>query len=90
MGDLIDRATLIAELEKDIEFWGDTPYGYGIAHAWKMVKKQPPTDVVRCKDCKYGELDDPELPLQYFCRYDGGSWNNEKHFYSYGERRNDA
>ena len=44
-------------------------------------------EVVRCKDCKYGELDDPALPNQRFCRHNGCDWNNENHFCSYGERK---
>ena len=43
--------------------------------------------VVRCKDCKHGEVDDPEFPSQYLCNYDGCAWNNAEHFCSYGERK---
>ena len=42
--------------------------------------------VVRCKDCKYGEVDD-DLPFQYGCNYHGADWNDENHFCSYGERK---
>ena len=42
--------------------------------------------VVRCKDCKYGEVDDADLPTQYLCNYHGADWNDENHFCSYGER----
>ena len=45
--------------------------------------------VVRCKDCKYGELDDIDIPSQYLCRYDGESWNDENHFCSCGEKKGD-
>ncbi len=43
-------------------------------------------EVVRCKDCKYGEIDDPMFPNQRFCRHNGCDWNDENHFCSYGER----
>ncbi len=43
--------------------------------------------LVRCKDCHYGELDDPALPNQRFCKHNGCDWNDENHFCSYGERR---
>ena len=43
--------------------------------------------VVRCKDCKYGEVDDADLPTQYLCNYHGADWNDENHFCSYGERK---
>ena len=50
----------------------------------------PAADVeplVRCKDCKYGEVDDADFPAQYLCRHNGADWNNENHFCSYGERK---
>jgi hypothetical protein len=47
-------------------------------------------EVVRCKDCKYGEKDEGENVLSYFCQYDGCDWNYGNHFCSYGERRNNA
>ena len=43
--------------------------------------------VVRCKDCKYGEIDDMEFPDQYFCKHNGCDWNNGDHFCSYGDRK---
>ena len=39
-------------------------------------------EVVRCKDCKYAELDDD----MYFCAHHGCDWNEGNHFCSYGER----
>jgi hypothetical protein len=42
--------------------------------------------VVRCKDCKYGEVDDTDFPNQYLCNHSGCDWNEGKHFCSYGER----
>lgn len=44
-------------------------------------------EVVRCKDCKHGLIDDPELPNWYFCSYHGCDWNYGEHFCSYGERK---
>ena len=44
-------------------------------------------EVVRCKDCKYGEIDDEDFPTQYFCNNHGCAWNDENHYCSYGERR---
>lgn len=43
--------------------------------------------VVRCKDCKYGEIDDEDFPDQYLCKHNGCDWNKGEHFCSYGERR---
>lgn len=56
----------------------------------KEIDRAPTIDavpVVRCKDCKYGEVDDADLPAQYLCNYHGADWNDENHFCSYGERR---
>ena len=44
-------------------------------------------EVVRCKDCKYGEIDDVDFPDQYLCHHNGSDWNKGNHFCSYGERR---
>ena len=46
--------------------------------------------VVRCKDCKYGEVDDADFPAQYLCKHNGADWNDENHFCSYGERKEGA
>lgn len=46
-------------------------------------------EVVRCRDCKYGEVDDMDFPTQIFCRYNGNDWNEDNHYCSYGERRED-
>ena len=59
----------------------------------KAIKNMPKgiivdaVEVVRCKDCKYGEVDDAGLPTQYLCNYHGADWNDENHFCSYGERQ---
>lgn len=46
--------------------------------------------VVRCKDCKYGEVDDADFPAQYLCKHNGADWNDENHFCSYGKRKEGA
>ena len=56
----------------------------------RVILEAPTIDavpVVRCKDCKYGEIDDLDFPFQYFCNYNGCVWNNANHFCSYGERK---
>ena len=42
--------------------------------------------VVRCRDCKQGEIDDPDFPDQYYCRA-GCGWNNGGFYCAYGERK---
>lgn len=45
--------------------------------------------VVRCKDCKQGEVDDPDFPDEYYCRA-GCGWNNGDFYCAYGERKEGA
>ena len=45
--------------------------------------------VVRCKDCKQGEVDDPDFPDQYYC-HAGCGWNNGDFYCAYGEREEGA
>ena len=74
---------LTAGIGKTIIEYSESDIGY-------MIRKRPTVDaveVVRCKDCKYGEIDDADFPAQYLCRHNGADWNNENHFCSYGERK---
>ena len=59
----------------------------GVVHTIKARSTVDAVEVVRCKDCKYGEVDDADLPTQYLCNYHGADWNDENHFCSYGERK---
>lgn len=54
---------------------------------WELIKKLPSVEVVRCKDCKHGELDEEDFPNQYYCGYDGERWYDADHFCAYGERK---
>ena len=57
-----------------------------------FLKKQPTIDavpVIRCRDCKQGEIDDPDFPDQYYCRA-GCGWNNGGFYCAYGERKGGA
>ena len=70
-------------------FYGCDPMYYGVdalAIAQHLIANGV-MPVVRCKDCKYGEVDDVDLPTQYLCHYNGTDWNDENHFCSYGEQR---
>lgn len=44
-------------------------------------------EVVRCKDCECGEIEDIDFPDQYLCHYHGSWWNNGNHFCSYGKKK---
>ena len=67
------------------------PNAYYLTNYTTLILQEAPTidavPVVRCKDCKYGEVDDADLPTQYLCNYHGADWNDENHFCSYGERK---
>ncbi len=52
----------------------------------KCVQEIPVADVVevvRCKDCFYGETD-PLDTTDYLCRYYGDDWNDKNHYCSHG------
>ena len=50
----------------------------------KLPLIQP--EIVRCKDCKHGVLDDG-FPHQYFCVFKGDEWNNADYFCGHAKRR---
>ena len=43
-------------------------------------------EIVRCKDCEHGVLDDG-FPHQYFCIFKGDEWNNADYFCGHAKRR---
>ena len=45
--------------------------------------------VVGCRECKQGEIDDPDFPDQYYC-HAGCGWNNGGFYCAYGERKEGA
>ena len=58
----------------------------------ETVDKAPAVDsveVVRCRECKQGEVDDPDFPDQYYC-HAGCGWNNGDFYCAYGEREEGA
>ena len=46
-------------------------------------------EVVRCRECKQGEIDDPDFPDQYYC-HAGCGWNNGGFYCAHGERKEGA
>lgn len=59
-----------------------------VKEAFDMAKSDL-VAVVRCKDCKHGEIDDPDFPYQYYCHM-GHMWNDAFHFCADGKRRADT
>ena len=42
--------------------------------------------VIRCLECKQGEIDDPDFPDEYYC-HAGCGWNKGDFYCAYGERK---
>ena len=57
-----------------------------VCFAIDVMKAEDVIPVVRCKDCRYGEVDDKDFPDQYLCLYHGCDWNNGDHFCGRGEK----
>lgn len=63
----------------------------------RIIEKAPAADVVevvRCKDCEYGEADygwDGKIitPFQYRCNYED-TWNRPDHYCGYGKKKEGA
>ena len=97
MKEYIEREALTAELAKGTIITDDI-YGMGIMagidFALETARSIPSADVVevvRCKDCKHGEVDAPDdFPNLHYC-HEGCGWNNADFYCKSGERRdNDA
>jgi hypothetical protein len=89
--DLISRSALVENATVMTEYdeggWGVDLLAVPLCD----VKTAPAVDaveVVRCKDCNHGEIDDPDFPYQYYCHM-GHMWNDAYHFCADGERRAD-
>lgn len=63
---------------------------FPISEVIARINEVPTVDavpVVRCKNCEYGEIEDPEFPDQYFCHAHGCDWNEGDHFCSNGKEK---
>lgn len=69
------------------------PNAYHLTNYAMLILREAPTvdavEVVRCRECKQGEVDDPDFPDQYYC-HAGCGWNNGDFYCSYGERKEGA
>ena len=55
----------------------------------KLIADTPTVDaveVVRCRECNQGEVDDPDFPDEYYC-HAGCGWNKGDFYCAYGERK---
>lgn len=59
---------------------------------WYDIEAAPTVDavpVIRCRECKQGEIDDPYFPDEYYC-HAGCGWNKGDFYCAYGERKEGA
>lgn len=86
MAEYIEREVALADFEqcnRENPNW--TPQ-----RAKQLLVRQPAADVaevVRCKDCKYGDYDSKPNGAMVCLRTNDGFWRKETEFCSYGERR---
>lgn len=97
MKDLISREALALDVRRNLMPNVDADGTVSVEDAERYflsrIEKAPAVDaaeVVRCSKCKYGVIDDPDFPNQYFCRSDGDRWNSGEYFCSDGEPRMDG
>lgn len=89
MSDYIKREDAIEtvyKLREHFKCW-DRNDDIIIKNALNAIPTADVVEVVRCNDCKYGEVDDADFPDQYFCNHHGCDWNEGNHYCSYGERK---
>ena len=87
----IDGDLLMKTVFNDVVLVDGEVKGVGLILA-ETVDKAPTIDavpVVRCRECKQGEVDDPDFPDQYYC-HAGCGWNNGDFYCAYGERKEGA
>ena len=92
MDDLISRQAAIDALGEEPPVWYDGEDEIAERNQWKRdieaIKQLPPIqpDIVRCKGCEHGVLDDG-FPHQYFCVFKGDEWNNADYFCGHAKKR---
>ena len=69
------------------------PNAYHLTNYATLILREAPTvdaeEVVRCRECKQGEIDDPDFPDEYYC-HAGCGWNKGDFYCAYGDRKEGA
>lgn len=81
MAEYIDKRQALEALETLRGVLGDAG-----TDATKKLISGLDDPLIRCKECRYAEVDDPDFPRQNFC-HAGCGWNDAEFFCSYGERK---
>ena len=83
---LIDADALISSIDECSQ---ESRFRLYYGYAKSFIDDAPTVDavpVVRCLECKQGEIDDPDFPDQYYC-HAGCGWNKGDFYCAYGERK---
>ena len=94
---LIDADQMVVEeseayMSAQVQITGDLKWLVNFAAHSKiqrLIADTPTVDaveVVRCRECNQGEVDDPDFPDQYYC-HAGCGWNRGDFYCAYGERK---
>ena len=89
MADYIRREDALFALRK-AERGGSMTALTRLERAYAEIREMPAADVaevVRCKDCKYGDYDSKPNGAMVCLRTKDGFWREETDFCSYGKRR---
>lgn len=89
MADYIRRDDALFALRK-AERGGSMTALTRLERAYAEIREMPAADVaevVRCKDCKYGDYDSKSNGAMVCLRTKDGFWRKETDFCSYGDRR---
>ena len=87
----ISREAAIEEIDKWLDAVGTALVGKGLSYYGELIgciEDTPAADVaevVRCKDCKYGDYDSKPDGAMVCLRTNDGFWRKETDFCSYGE-----
>ena len=69
------------------------PNAYHLTNYAMLILREAPTvdavEVVLCRECKQGEVDDPDFPDEYYC-HAGCGWNKGDFYCAYGDRKEGA
>lgn len=84
----IDRDALKNLTVKKNGIWDSISdsFGRGLSEIIDSIPTADVIEVVRCKDCKYKEIEQPGM---VYCPMMVGSWVADDHFCKWGERRED-
>lgn len=85
MSDLIRRQYVVDHYDCGDKYGTFTNFQSILEFVNSLPSEEP--EIIHCWECRFGEVDDPCFPDQYFCCHHGCDWNNGNHYCGYAERR---